>query len=237
MHADSFVSKHIKFLSGHVKLANVTSQDKHLEIIENNESIMEQITEEPPTVNDHNELTRTDNINKINVDCPVCANGDKPTGTHVRYICKKAVHAIDACSMSIGEEGYGQKRICKSCNASDDINEILATREVEDWKGLVCGTSSKGRYLQRGNLEQDFLLNKLQKIPIIKNDGNINVKSVQVGYKKISLTNTCAFDSILQLFISAYFDKKHIKDLIHKENSNIFFKLVLNIVTHCGVRA
>lgn len=215
MRADSFVSKHIKFLIGRVKLANVASQDKHLDIIENNESIMEQITEEPSTVNDHNKLTRTDNTNKINIDCPVCANGDKPTGPHVCYICKNAVHAIDACSMPIGEEGYGQKRICKSCNAFDDTNEILATREVEDWRGLVCGTSSKGRYLQRGSLEQDFLLDKLQKIPIIKNGGNINVKSIQVGNKKVSLSNICAFDSIMQLFISAYFDKRHIKNLIY----------------------
>lgn len=84
----------------------------------------------------------------------------------------------------------------------------------------------------RGNLEQDFSLDKIQKIPIIKHGGNISIKSVQIENQKFSFTNTCAFDSILQLFISAYFDKNYIKDLIHKENSNMFFKLTLNVVTH-----
>lgn len=43
------------------------------------------------------------------------------------------------------------------------------------------------------------------------------------GKKKYSFTNTCAFDSILQLFIGAYFDKDNIKGLINTESNNIFF--------------
>lgn len=139
-----------------------------------------------------------------------------PTGAHTCYICQKAVHAIDACSTPIGEEGYGQKRICKKCKVSGNANEILATREIEDWRGLASKTSSKGRYLQRGNVEQDFLLEKLQKVPIIKNSNNISVKVTKIKNQRYSLTNTCAFDSILQLFITAYFDMKCIKDLVYK---------------------
>jgi hypothetical protein len=53
--------------------------------------------------------------------------------------------------------------------------------------------------------------------------------------KKNSFTNTCAFDSILQLFIAAYLDKDKVKDLINNECNNIFFKLICDMVSY-GVR-
>lgn len=200
MRADLFITKHIKFLSGRVKLVNAM-QDKNIETAET-----AKIAEEFSTTVTSEQFIMTDNNVEINVECSVCANEDKPTGAHKCYICHKNVHAIDACSIPYGEEGYGQERICKRCERSGNVNEILATREIEDWRGLASKTSSKSRYLQRGNPEQDFLLDKLQKIPIIKNGGKLLVKAVKIGNEKYSFTNTCAFDSILQLFILAYFD-------------------------------
>lgn len=222
-----FITKHVKFLSGRVKLVNAMLQDKDTEIAETRENIVEEF----PARISSEQFSKNDNV-QINIECPVCINGDEPTGAHKCYICHKNVHAIDACSTPMGEEGYGQKRICKRCEIFGNANEIIATREIEDWRGLASKTSSRGRYLQRGNPEQDFLLDKLQKIPIIKNGGNVSVKAVKIGNEKYSFNNTCAFDSILQLFISAYFDKKYIKDITHKESSNMLFKLIINIVTH-----
>jgi hypothetical protein len=66
----------------------------------------------------------------------------------------------------------------------------------------------------------------------MKNGGNITTQSVKMGSKRFSVTNTCAFDSILQLFLAAYFDKDEIKNFISLNNSHIFFKLVINIATH-----
>lgn len=84
--------------------------------------------------------------------------------------------------------------------------------------------------------DYQFLNNdKITKMPIIKNGGNILIKAAKLGHNKISLTNTCAFDSILQLFIAAYFDKNEIKNFISSQESNTFFKLVLDITTH-GIR-
>lgn len=68
-------------------------------------------------------------------------------------------------------------------------------------------------------------------MPIIKNGGNISIKAAKLGHNKISLTNTCAFDSTLQLFIAAYFDKEEIKSFISSQESNIFLKLVLDAAT------
>lgn len=44
----------------------------------------------------------------------------------------------------------------------------------------------------------------------MKNGNNIIIQSIKLGDKRIFFTNTCAFDSILQLFIVAYFDRNKI---------------------------
>jgi len=198
--ADDFVMKHIKFISGRIKLANVNLQEK------GTEDMIEQSTE-------HNvEIITTDNtINKnIEDECPACRNGDQPSGAHMCYICQKNVHALDSCSAPVGEEGYGQKRICRNCQKTRNVQNIIASREVEDWHGLTTVESqSRGRYLQEKNVENEFLLDKkIHKIPIIRNGGNVNLKAVTFGKKRYSFTNTCAFDSILQLFIAAYFETR-----------------------------
>jgi len=62
------------------------------------------------------EISIPDKIDKnLEDQCPACKNGDQPSGAHVCYICQKNVHALDSCSASVGEEDYGQKRICKNC--------------------------------------------------------------------------------------------------------------------------
>jgi len=70
-----------------------------------------------------------------------------------------------------------------------------------------------------------LLNDKIMKIPIMKNGGNITMQSVKLDNKRFSFTNTCAFDSILQLFIAAYFDKDEIKNFILLNNLHIFFSI------------
>lgn len=233
MRVDEFVSKHINFLSGHIKLAHSKQLAEEDKTEEPNKAKLIDINND--TIELNYEII---NVSSITNPCPVCANGDKPTGDHKCYICKKAVHAIDGCSAPLGEEGYGQARICKDCSENNIVNDILPTREVENWRGLATTKEKKTRskYLQTDNIENQFLFNdKITKIPIMKNGGNITMQSVKLDNKRFSFTNTCAFDSILQLFIAAYFDKHEIKNFISLNNLHIFFQLVVNIATH-GVR-
>jgi len=229
MRVDEFVSKHVNFLSGRIKLA----YSKQLAEEDKTEKPNAEINNDTVELND-----KIINISKIMNLCPVCANGDKPTGAHKCYVCKKDVHAIDGCSVALGEEGYGQARICKDCSENNIVNDILPSREVENWRGLATTKEKKTRskYLQKDNIENQFLLNdKIMKIPIMKNGGNITMQSVKLDNKRFSFTNTCAFDSILQLFIAAYFDKDEIKNFILLNNLHIFFQLIVNIATH-GIR-
>lgn len=247
MRVDEFVSKHINFLSGRTKLAHSAEDKMEKSNAEINDTIQSNntiITEEnemeksnAKISNDTIESNKIINALSITNPCPVCANGDEPTDAHECDICKKAVHAIDGCSVPLGEEGYGQTRICRDCSVKNIGNDVLPSREVENWRGLITKEKKKRRnkYLQTNNLENQFLFHdKITKVPIMKNGGNITIQSVKLDDKRISFTNTCAFDSILQLFIVAYFDRDEIKNFISLNNSNTFFQLVLNIAT-CGI--
>lgn len=157
MRVDEFLMKHVKFISARIKLINVNFQEKEQgkedtrDMAEPMESNMEIIT--PDRIVDKNPEDQ----------CPACKNGDQPSGAHICYICQKNVHALDSCSAPVGEEGYGQKRICKNCQKTSNIQSTIASREAEDWHGLVITqeTQPKGRYLQGKSIENEFLLEKI----------------------------------------------------------------------------
>lgn len=56
--------------------------------------------------------------------------------------------------MPIGEEGYRQQRICIYCHNINNLQDIIATKEIEDWRDLAtAGTKSKERYLQKDSIQ------------------------------------------------------------------------------------
>lgn len=51
------------------------------------------------------------------------------------------------------------KRICQNMN---NVEDIIAAREVENWRGLaLADTQSKGKYLQKSSIQNDFLLESI----------------------------------------------------------------------------
>lgn len=69
---------------------------------------------------------------------------DTPTGVHLCAVCKTAVHVINECSLPFGdEEEYGERRICKKCSIENSTPDILASSEVENWRGLAKQKSKK----------------------------------------------------------------------------------------------
>lgn len=66
----------------------------------------------------------------------------------------------------------------------------------------------------------------------MKNGNDLSLRPVHIGKEKYSLMNTCAFDSILQLFFAAYFDIEIIRDLIFTETDFKFFELIKEITSN-----
>lgn len=70
----------------------------------------------------------------------------------------------------------GKKLICVSCQILNNAENIIASNEVEDWRGMGKEIKeTKGIYLQKGMIVNECTLEKnIQKIPIIRN-GNTSL--------------------------------------------------------------
>lgn len=140
--------------------------------------------------------------------CPACNNGDIPSGAHTCNICKVVVHALDNCSLTYDEEGYGQKRICIPCSLLEGSQNILATRETENWRGLNKNRKRKARYLDDPCGIQDALTWRSAKLPIMRNGSSTELQAVKIEDQNYCFINTCAFDSVLQIVLAALSDYK-----------------------------
>lgn len=115
---DVFVEEHIELLRG----ATIEASQRHdyVKFMRNENNQTEKSNDKGK-----NEHIKLNTINQENVDenlshsvTPTsgCKNGGEPRGAHRCIECKKAVHILPCCSISIGdEEGYGEKRLCNVC--------------------------------------------------------------------------------------------------------------------------
>jgi len=172
-------------------------------------------------------------INKnILLICSICKSDDK-ISNHNCIVCNRPVHALDTCSKIFdSEDTYGTQRICISCQniSKNDILHAIDSNQVENWRNLtVKSTKKKSRYLDKNNICLDLEETKLKNIPILQNGNNINFKAINIKGKKISLIQTCAFDSIYQIFLVALFQSEDFKTkVIEYSNKNMFFQLIFD---------
>ncbi|XP_039304607.1 uncharacterized protein LOC120357646 [Solenopsis invicta] len=167
---------------------------------------------------------------------PLCSKGNEPGGAHTCTVCGKPVHALDFCSVPVdGEnEGYGQKRLCLQCHTQENVNDIIASQDFEDWGGQISAAQKpnkpKGTYLKNSYAQNALLLHsKFIDVPIIKNGGDVQLKGVKNKQVVITLQNTCSFDSFFQLFLCASFDYKKFADELASHQCNNFFKMVMYV--------
>lgn len=132
-------------------------------------------------------------------------------------------------------------KICTSCLNDQNMPERLALQEREDWRGK--GHSAKKRrtamYLGGNKMavKEAMQFEKHSKIPILKNGNHFDLKLVTLGNGKVSVTNTCAFDSIFQILLAAATDSSSTQKFIDdNKNENKLFHLVHDTMT-MGLRA
>lgn len=112
--------------------------------------------------------------------------------------------------------------ICSYCKdlRYDDLQNILSLGEVENWRGLghekettvpvlqkeqkaeriTKKESNKSLYLNRNYSESSFVENKIiKKIPLLKNGNLSSARPVTIGNQSVTMSNTCAFDSLFQV--------------------------------------
>lgn len=171
--------------------------------------------------------------NTANVECIACKDGNYPTGLHKCFFCNKSVHLFDGCSYSINdEEGCGEKRQCMQCyrlnketsepktfdasnsQESNELETVEASNSQETNESEIAEALNSQETWSKSNKKPSKYMktvpnwglvpiNKKISIPRFEN-GNLSKTGFSVNRKTVSLSNTCAFDSIVQLIAAAY---------------------------------
>ncbi|XP_036147222.1 uncharacterized protein LOC118647099 [Monomorium pharaonis] len=96
---DEFIKIHLDFLHGKLKIVDAKEESVFL----NDDTSID-------------ECNKNEDMQNVNASrqthlklCPACEDNDISSGAHVCVICKKAVHALQECSVAYEEED-GQKR-------------------------------------------------------------------------------------------------------------------------------
>lgn len=123
------------------------------------------------------------------------------------------------------------------CKNIKNVKNILASREVENWRGLETAKPHKTKALYLGKSQHKLIdsltCKKAVKIPILKNGNNLSLKSLNIKDDNYTITNTCAFDSISQILLAAGHDLNNMQIYMNKiAETDLFFKLIINSINN-----
>ncbi|XP_044760405.1 uncharacterized protein LOC123317859 [Coccinella septempunctata] len=161
--------------------------------------------------------------NQIFKYCAKPVRADNFVETYLKYL-EGSLKIISSELSNLTEEETNEK---------DEETEgaILATQEEENWGGLGNKKKMpKSLYLTKNYEVFDALedFKKVQKIPLIKNGNHPSLRATNLEGSSYSLRNTCAFDSLVQIFLVGFRDKEEIRISLEKlaSEGNMFPDIV-----------
>lgn len=254
---DDFLSTHINSLDGTMKLAAVPNVQVNDTNLVNQDDIGEQnlqhdmintqdSCDEKVASKDYGSLNATEtdiNVTIVQNSCPACNMGHypDPDGGHKCIICSVPVHALQECSFpaSSSDEGYGQKRICQICfkKSETEKRKIQEHNKMENWRGLAI-TSKKRTYFQPDPKWQNIDLsqkNERKPLGVLKNGHCPKLKVVKCGKEILTLSNTCAADSLVQLLATTIVDSESFRYFVEKERKDIVLLELAHYIATKGI--
>jgi len=121
----------------------------------------------------------------------------------------------------------------------------LTQEEEEDWKGLNTSAKQdnrkqKSKPRRRPNYLQPnpsiILVNEnqsqhLNRIGLLKNGSSSDLLGIQIDSHLYCITNTCAFDSLVQVLLTAYADSDTVREFIKRYSEDVpFFSLISSCI-------
>lgn len=102
------------------------------------------------------------------------------------------------------------------CSGEQIIRNAMQTEE--NWKGLGSKRKNAARYLGecKQKIADRLKFGSIDKIPMLKNGHLSGLEFLKIGRSKVSLSNTCAFDSIFQILLSAATDNIEVAQYIEQ---------------------
>lgn len=170
-------------------------------------------------------------------DCPLCKTGNLPmqNGAHKCLLCGIPVHALPSCSTH--EFGQEERRICKNCSQTQSITCLdEEDTACENWNRRSKKQANKS-YLMPNPLLRHLDINNpknIKLLPILKNGSRAEeLKSCTIAeLGKVILSNTCAFDTLASIFMTAYCDSNNYQKQIDAiKEHDTYFQFISIIVT------
>lgn len=199
----------------------------------------------------------------VNGKCTSCRKEDSDA-TGLCRICKCKIHATSDCSIvpsNATGETHKQQRVCLPCFNQGDIDAKLSLTETENHKGLPMKdeiasdkrqikdesiTKKKRKNLYLGGSKQkisDMLHyqstpNRIKPLALLKNGNNDKLAFITIGNCKVSLKNTCALDSLFQIYLAMATDCEKFREYLQNiyDDSpgcaqNLFIRMILETLS------
>lgn len=221
---DSFVEIHIESLRGDtIEASHNRNYLKFVGDTDDKESVGEianssgnGLIESPAQSGNQSKLSiDCDSIDQNKILKTICSDGGTPGGAHHCIQCKRAVHILACCSMSIGdEEGYGESRLCNLCASKMSSDNCLPLSQSvsqtvsemthkEEWRPISQSkkqTKVTSKYLNPApNWNISNNIKQKVKLGILQN-GNTNSTVCKIDKNNVTgLRNTCTFDCVCQV--------------------------------------
>ncbi|CAG9820343.1 unnamed protein product [Phaedon cochleariae] len=255
LRVDRFVRRHLDYLSGKMKLVDVKIEEHTLRNSSNINIINTQLEEprEEPVANNIlkdldsfqniiNEDPVIDQVSISDKNSPMCGDCDLPiSGTHECIVCGRKVHITESCSKSVSNGNLRTLRVCNLCFEGGNLKQVLDLREFENWRNkgeennnIQQRQNRKRKSLYLGNnktaIKDKISHEKHASIPMLKNANSMDLASIKVDGKKVTLTNTCAFDSIFHLLLTATYDFETMCQKVGEQVEEVgIFKLIQDV--------
>lgn len=200
------------------------------------QSYVQSILKRQPSRQPLQDLSSEINVFSRRFVCEHCK--ESSYNARVCVICETEI--CTKCTKLYKEE-EDKNILCLECYENSRKDERLATRKFDNWRGKGGSPpkiSKQSKYLNKNTIEfLDAMSHKRYgKLPCLKNGTVSSLRLIKLGKSEVSLTNTCAFDSIFQILLAAGSDNENIKKFVNSnKNENDFFHLVADTMEH-GVR-
>lgn len=163
-----------------------------------------------------------------NVFCPSCQL--KQSFTDFCSSCQTSVHRHKLCLKANEKNTI----FCLKCSK-------LEQNSFENWRGLASETPKRPRhsYLEPCSevLKVDYSnLRKVISIGLLRNGHLVDLKPIKLSKTlSVTLSNTCCFDSIVQLMASGVCDSETFKELVLLNTERIKIAEIVNDLVRHGV--
>lgn len=125
------------------------------------------------------------------------------------------------------KEGYGEPRICNECYLSTKklVEVAQSNKQDENWGGQITNEKPQkkdARWLKRTFSEADFAEKKRPTSIVLQNSSSEKLKTITVGQKKYSITNSDKFDSIFHMFLKIAHESHDSKNYMQEIDTEMF---------------